>query len=310
MTDLISTTNPSHGIRNNPVAVKELRSRMRGGRAFVILTAYLVLMAAIVTLIYFATVQNSFNPASGRQAGQAIFGAVIFVQIFLAGFIGPAFTSGAISGERERQTWDLLRTTLIPARRIISGKLVAALAYVFLLLAASLPLHGIVLLLGGVDWVEMVISQLLIAISTLLFALWGLYASTRMRSTLTATIVAYSGVLLMLIGIPFVLFMAMSISGLGFWMYGVNEIAPWQIVLIHLGYLLFSLNLPFALIASDALYRGNNTIWYHAETITTGGTTATAHLISPWVTLTVGYLLLSLLLFWLAKRNLDRLPDQ
>ena len=39
-------------LHDNPVALKELRSRMRGGRAFVVLTIYLVLVSALVILIY------------------------------------------------------------------------------------------------------------------------------------------------------------------------------------------------------------------------------------------------------------------
>ena len=127
----------------NPVTVKELRSRMRGRRAYAILTTYLLLMSGLVLLVYVAfasSVGNPFGPSS-RQAGKAIFAAVLGVQMFLVIFVGPAFTAAAISGEKERQTYDLLRTTLLSARSLVTGKLFSALAYVFLLIIASIPLQ-------------------------------------------------------------------------------------------------------------------------------------------------------------------------
>ena len=75
----------SRTLINNPVTVKELRSRMRGRRAFVVLTIYLLLMSLFILLVYLvyaAAARNSFGP-SGRQAGKAVFGAVLAVELFL-----------------------------------------------------------------------------------------------------------------------------------------------------------------------------------------------------------------------------------
>ena len=65
-------------------------------------------------------------------------------------FLAPAFTSGAISLEREKQTLDMLAATPISSLAIVVGKLFSALAYVFLLIAASIPLTAIVFVFGGV----------------------------------------------------------------------------------------------------------------------------------------------------------------
>ena len=90
-----------------------------------------------------------------------VFAAVLGIQAFLIVFIGPAFTAGAISGEKERQTYDLLRTTLLPAGALVRGKLISALGYVFLLVFASVPLQSVAFLLGGVALEELIISQLI-----------------------------------------------------------------------------------------------------------------------------------------------------
>src|SRR5258707_12912768 len=145
---------PRRNIRlfSNPVVLKELRGRMRGTRAFVVLTVYLTLMSGFALLLYvlYATSLNYSGVTPGGTIGRVLFIGIVGVELFLVTFIAPTFTAGAISGERERQTYDLLRTTLLPASRLIIGKLISALSYVFLLLLAAIPLQSLAFLFGGV----------------------------------------------------------------------------------------------------------------------------------------------------------------
>ncbi|MFL5806180.1 MAG: hypothetical protein ACJ8CR_31175 [Roseiflexaceae bacterium] len=59
----------------NPVLVKELRGRMRGPRAFILLTAYLLILGAVTLLLYAAL---GSNPGSDLNAGRR-FGMLILV---------------------------------------------------------------------------------------------------------------------------------------------------------------------------------------------------------------------------------------
>src|SRR5438128_337455 len=97
-------------IRRNPVALKELRGRMRGARAFIVLTVYVALMSLFATVLYaIYSVQASISMVTtGGIVGKLIFGGVVTVELFLVCFIAPAFTSSAISGERERRTFQIL----------------------------------------------------------------------------------------------------------------------------------------------------------------------------------------------------------
>src|SRR5262245_18738433 len=104
-------------LRRNPVTLKELRGRMRGIRAFVVLTVYVLLMSAFTVIlygIYTASAQVSLS-TTGGVIGKVIFGGVLSIELFLVCFIAPAFTASAISGERETRTYHLLRTTLLSA---------------------------------------------------------------------------------------------------------------------------------------------------------------------------------------------------
>jgi len=298
-------TGPS--VIRNPVAVKELRGRMRGRRAFLVLTVYLLLMSLLIFLVYLvyaAASRNTFGPGS-RQAGKAVFGAVLAVEIFLVLFVGPAFTSGAISGEKERRTYDLLRTTLLPARALVSGKLLSALSYVMLLILVSVPLQSIAFLLGGVAPVEILLSQLLIVISALTFALIGLYFSTLMRSTLAATIATFVVATFLTFGVPLIAGVAASVLGPLF--FGVPS-PGWlaQALLIYFGLLLAATNLPATIIISEAILLQEDALLLFSQSI--DGRSIT--LISPWLAYVVLNLLLGLVLFWLTVRRVKRVPKQ
>src|SRR5579871_2560173 len=130
--------------RVNPVMMKELRGRMRGVRAFAVMTVYLGLMSGFTTLLYL--VYSSFTRSSGSAAageiGRVLFLGVVGIELLLIVFIAPAFTAGAITGERERQTYDLLQTTLLATPSFVTGKLESALGYILLLLLSGIPLES------------------------------------------------------------------------------------------------------------------------------------------------------------------------
>src|SRR5260221_1880651 len=154
----------------NPIVLKELRGRMRGMRAFVVMSVYLLLLSGFATLLY--VVSSASLTAGGYyggqigQIGRILFAGIVGIELFLVTFIVPSFTAGAISGERERQTYDLLRTTLLTARSMIYGKLVSALSYVLLLLLAAIPLQSIAFLFGGVTELELLLSFVILMVTS------------------------------------------------------------------------------------------------------------------------------------------------
>src|SRR5579884_1675918 len=94
----------------------------------------------------FAYGGNNSPAAQGLQ----IFDTLAGFQLALLVFLVPAFSSGLIAGERERQTFDLLLCTGLSAISIVAGKFVATLGFVLLLLWASVPVFSLVFLFGGV----------------------------------------------------------------------------------------------------------------------------------------------------------------
>jgi ABC-type transport system involved in multi-copper enzyme maturation permease subunit len=129
----------------------------------------------------------------------------------MIGFIGPALTAGAITGERERQTYDLLRTTLISPRMLVLGKLVSACAYLFLLVFAATPIQALAFLLGGIGPEEIFVSTLILLVNIVFFCALGLLCSSFSRRTLTATITSYSIILLSLLATGLILYVFIQV---------------------------------------------------------------------------------------------------
>jgi ABC-type transport system involved in multi-copper enzyme maturation permease subunit len=299
-------------LRENPVTMKELRSRMRGRRAFVVLTVHLLVMSGFITLVYsaFASAANGpFGPDS-REVGKVIFSSVLGLQVMLVIFVGPSFTAGAISGEKERQTYDLLRTTLLSAQSFVAGKLISALSYVLLLIFVAIPLQSIAFLMGGVAFIELFLSQVIVLVSAVAFALWGLYASSRMRTTLAASVVTFAGALFVTVGIPVVVGLFSLILSPFF---AGAAILSWQVEAALLYGLMFlaATNLPATLIVSDIVLVEESSLWYFSSTV--GGASGASHsiwLFSPWPLFLILYILISALLFWACVRRVRKIATQ
>ncbi|MDX1613531.1 MAG: hypothetical protein R3300_04420 [Candidatus Promineifilaceae bacterium] len=301
-----TTTSKLPGPLRNPVMIKELRSRMRGRRAFVVLTIYLTLMSGLLLMVYalFASASraNPFGPDT-RQAGKVVFGAVVAVEMFLVLFIGPAFTTAAITGEKERQTYDLLRTTLLPARALVTGKLLSALSYMLLLIVASIPLQSIAFLLGGVSLVEVLLSQLVIIVAAVAYALMGLFFSSATRSTLAASISTFVVALGLTAGLP--LLIGTLTTFVGPVLFGPGT-PPWPLeaILIYLGLALAATNLPATIVVSEILLLERDAVLLFSEFI--GGRSVV--FFSPWLGFVLFHGVLAIVLFVLTVRRIRQVP--
>jgi ABC-2 type transport system permease protein len=194
---------------DNPLIVKDGVSRMRTWRAPVILTLYLGLLgafgyAAFVT----ATVVGPSERSGSAQIGAEVFTALAFIQLSLVSLFAPALAAGAISGERERQTFDVLLVSRMTAGAIVWGKLIASVAFMLLLILSALPLFAAVFLFGGIDFEQFLITQVLTVTTAVSIGAVSLFLSAVFRRTLPSTVVAY--------GVAFVGMIGTLVAGLLF----------------------------------------------------------------------------------------------
>jgi len=188
------------------VGVKELRGRMRGRRAFVVLTVHLLLVAGFAWMIEGLAERSvvfggSFSASA--DIGRQMFAALLVLLTLIVLVLAPASTAGAISLEREKQTLDLLTTTPISSLAIILGKLLSALSWVFLLLLASIPVTALVFTFGGVGPDDMIKGYLVLVGTALAYGSIGLFVSALVKRTQAATVINLVTVLALTAGTTF-----------------------------------------------------------------------------------------------------------
>lgn len=172
----------------NPVLQHELVANLRMRRAFILLLVYVAALAAVV---YLAWPQDQrldlTNPTESRQLVNLFF----LGQFILASLIAPSFAAGALSGEKERVTFELLVASPLKPGAIILGKLLASLAHVALLVFASLPIVVLCLPLGGVSIYEVGAAYLALLLSILTFGMISIASSSYFRRTAASLVVSY-----------------------------------------------------------------------------------------------------------------------
>jgi ABC-type transport system involved in multi-copper enzyme maturation permease subunit len=195
----------------NPIVAKEYRSRMRTWRSPLAMTVYILLLGGLGWAIFSAmsaSTRTSFNPGQAANYGQGLFLYLVIFQMVLLAFITPALTAGAVSGERERQTIDLLFVTKLPSFSILWGKLLASMSFVLLLLLLSVPIFSLVFFFGGIELDQLAAAFAVTAVAALTLGILGLACSTAFHRTLPSTVCAY--------GAGFVLFAGTLLYGLLF----------------------------------------------------------------------------------------------
>ncbi|MBB6053802.1 ABC transporter permease [Armatimonas rosea] len=183
----------------NPILTKELRTRMRGAKAFWILLLYLGLLSLILGGTYLSWIATQERQgAAATQSydmGRMFYGVLFVVQAALVGLITPALTSGALSIEREQRTFEALSVSPLPRRSIVLGKLTSAVGFVGLLLLSSVPLVALCFLLGGVSPQEVTAAYVLLLASAFLYGATGIAFSSFAKNTTTSTVLTYGTIL-------------------------------------------------------------------------------------------------------------------
>ncbi|HEY8488113.1 ABC transporter permease subunit [Thermaerobacter composti] len=178
----------------NPLIELELRARMRRGRTVLLLLGFTGALGALllIALILTGGVGAGIYGPSPFEVSYSLFQAAMVAELVLVGAVAAATAAGGISGERERQTWEVLLTTRLPAWRIVSGKLVTAVLLVLWLVVASLPVFLPLFRFGAVSPATLARILGLLLASGLAWAAIGLFFSALFRRTIVAVIASYA----------------------------------------------------------------------------------------------------------------------
>jgi ABC-type transport system involved in multi-copper enzyme maturation permease subunit len=174
---------------NNPVLFNEWKMRMRSMRTPWILFFYLVVLGGITLLYIFLQTDGGsyYSPYRTRE----LFMILSIMQLGMIFFVVPGLTAGVISGERERQTLNILLTTNVSATRLIVGKWLSSLSFMTFLVFSTIPLYAIVFLYGGVSPEQVVKVFGFYVITMFGIGSVGVLLSTLIKRTGIATVLCY-----------------------------------------------------------------------------------------------------------------------
>ncbi|WJH37589.1 ABC transporter permease [Paenibacillus sp. CC-CFT747] len=121
-------------------------------------------------------------------------------QLGLIAFMTPGLTAGIVSGEREKQTLNMLLTTQQSSTTIIVSKLVSSLSFMLLVIVATMPVYSIVFLFGGISPSQLIKVFLFYLFIMFVLGAFGIMFSTLFKKTVISIIVTYGFTLFIFAG--------------------------------------------------------------------------------------------------------------
>jgi ABC-type transport system involved in multi-copper enzyme maturation permease subunit len=150
----------------NPILLRVVETGGKRTRDLVIRCIYLGLLVLLV-LFSLGNV-NTGNLSELSIQSTAIFNQLSVLQLLLVALLAPIFTAGAITQEKDSQTYDILLATPLTNGQIVFGSLFSRLFFVFALLVSGIPIFSITQVFGGVAIGDIVLSVLIAAATALI----------------------------------------------------------------------------------------------------------------------------------------------
>lgn len=172
---------------DSPVFVKEMRVGFREKKVFFALTAWVIIVALFASISSATALSETQSISELPDAGKFLFEMLFWVQLVLLAMLSPALTTSAVSGERERQSFEMLLTTHLAPSELIFGKFGFAASFIMLALFSTVPLEAIVFFLGGVSLLSFLFAKLILLAFGVLASLLGLMLSARETRSAYAT---------------------------------------------------------------------------------------------------------------------------
>lgn len=190
----------------NPILSFSATRRMRSFKTLLIVGVYLLVMLGAAILIMSRLFGAGANIYALRT-GVTCYQVLIIVQFILIILIAPAMTSGAIAGERERQTLELLLVTNTRSFRIIWGKAMESFALLALLIVCGFPVMCLTRIAGAVTLPQILAGELFLLVMAFAAVSVGILSSSLAKSTVGSTVFSYLTLLAigLLTSIPLIL---------------------------------------------------------------------------------------------------------
>lgn len=207
----------------NPVYKRETMVSARSFRIALILLVFNSVLAVVALLNMYSVISRVRVTAEIQYSSFLnLYQFVATMEFVMLLFIIPALTAGSISGERERQTLDLMLTTRMTPAQVVFGKLLASFSTIAMLIVSSFPVLALVFVYGGVTIGDVVILLLSYITTACLTGSLGLFCSSVFRRSTISTVVTYGMVIILLAGTYVINTFALSLARMNVNSYAQN----------------------------------------------------------------------------------------
>ena len=181
-------------MRWNPIVKKDLQVTARSMRLSWGVFAYETVLT-MAFLLALAVIQQESRSiyTTGNIYGYLIylFPVLSIAQVCIVALIVPVITASSISGEKERQTFDIMLTTCMSPFSIVLGKVASAVLRILFFVMAGMPIMALAFVAGGLSWSYLFYFILTIILLSLLSGSIGILCSALCRRSITAVVLSY-----------------------------------------------------------------------------------------------------------------------
>lgn len=191
-------------MRLNPIVKKDVMVQSRSMRISWGVFAY-ELILALVFLLAMLVIQG--NSIYSTYSTDNIYSYMVWLypvlgmtQLVVLGLVVPVRTASSISGEKERQTFDIMMTTSMTPFSIVMGKVMTAIVQSMFYVVASMPIMALSFIIGGVSWGYLFWFLGVALLVSFFTASIGILCSSLCRKSISAVILSYLFYLVFFVG--------------------------------------------------------------------------------------------------------------
>jgi ABC-type transport system involved in multi-copper enzyme maturation permease subunit len=131
----------------NPILLRVIEAGGKRRRDLFIRCIYLGLL---ILVVIFSLNTQATQLDQLTKISRDVFQSLSILQLGLVALLAPIFTAGAITQEKDSQTYDILLATPLTNAQIVLGSLLSRLFFVIALLISGIPIFSITQIFGGV----------------------------------------------------------------------------------------------------------------------------------------------------------------
>ncbi|HEX8524522.1 MAG TPA: ABC transporter permease subunit [Tepidisphaeraceae bacterium] len=186
----------------NPILLRVVETGGKRTRDLFVRCGYL----GLLILVVFVAIVSSGGSNAGTSLSELaktsarLFQQLSYLQLGLVALLAPVFTAGAITQEKDSQTYDILLSTPLTNGQILLGSLLSRIFFVIALLISGIPIFSITQIFGGVAIRSIVLSFAIAASTTFVTGALAMAIATFKVGTRRTIFSFYLFIMIYLIG--------------------------------------------------------------------------------------------------------------